>query len=92
MHTAYAQLHCSAHVHVHVHVHMCTNCILLIHALRAHFPLQEAVQLLLRVMEPSARAGWQARSAAEFFLAGGLTAYPAQLADADSTWNSMVAD
>lgn len=34
---------------------------------------REAVQLLLRVMEPSARAGWQARSAAEFFLAGGLT-------------------
>ena len=58
-----------------------------------HFgTLQEAVQLLLRVMEPSARAGWQARSAAEFFLAGGLTAHPAQLADADSTLNSMAAD
>ena len=51
-------------------------------ALRAHFVTsQEAVQLLLRVMEPSARAGWQARSAAEFFLAGGLTAHPAQIAD-----------
>jgi len=42
---------------------------------------REAVQLLLRVMEPSARAGWQARSAAEFFLAGGLTVQPAQIAD-----------
>ena len=63
------------------------------YALHANFgTLQEAVQLLLRVMEPSARAGWQARSAAEFFLAGGLTAHPAQLADADSTLNSMAAD
>ena len=57
---------------------MCTNCILI----HAYFgTLQEAVQLLLRVMEPSARAGWQARSAAEFFLAGGLTVEPAQIAD-----------
>jgi hypothetical protein len=53
---------------------MCTNTIAYYYALHAHFgTLQEAVQLLLRVMEPSARAGWQARSAAEFFLAGGLT-------------------
>ena len=71
---------------------MCTNGIYY-YALHAHFgTLQEAVQLLLRVMEPSARAGWQARSAAEFFLAGGLTPHAAQLVDADSTLNSMVAD
>ena len=51
--------------------------------------VQEAVQLLLRVMEPAARADWQARSAAEFFLGGGLAAHPAHPAEADSPLTSM---
>ena len=80
--TAYAQLYyeyCRFAAHMCVCMCACAPIALLIHAYFG--TLQEAVQLLLRVMEPSARAGWQARSAAEFFLAGGLTAHPAQLAD-----------
>ena len=55
--------------------------------------VQEAVQLLLRVMDPAERPGWQARSAAEFFIGGGLAAHAAHAADsteADSPLNSVL--
>ena len=77
--------HTYAHQGVHVHGHVHVHCMHTARALR----VQEAVQLLLRVMEPAGRAGWQARSAAEFFLGGGLAAHAAAPAETDSPLNSM---
>ena len=83
IHTAYVhqRVHVRVRVRVRVHVH-CMHTALALH-------VQEAVQLLLRVMEPAGRAGWQARSAADFLLGGGLAAHAAYPAEADSPLNSM---